>query len=644
MPEAWLPAALDALQEAFFVFDADRDEDGEVVDLRYRFLNAAAERLYGRSSAEVLGRGLVELFPTVVELGIFACYVEPLRTGRSSAMRVPSFEDNGVTGAFDIAASPFGDCVVVTAHEVTGQVAAERALAEAEARYRLLVENTADVVFHTVEGVVRYVSPAVERVFGWTVEELLGGTTVQLWHPDDVAEAVALRDAVYAGHPRRGILRFRTKPGAYAWIEASMRPVDAASGGGMVASLRDVSAQVEAVEALRRSEEQFRMLADHATDVVYLSGRDRNVKWIAPTVTRALGWTPEELVGTSVGDLMHPDDRRATVQVRSTAYAGRDPGEPEGGYYVRLRTKSGTYRWMSGHINVVHADDGTHVGLIVGLKDVDDLVLSRDAAEADRARLRATMDSLLDAHLLLEAVRDESSTIVDFTCVDANQAAGRAMGRDLADVLGARFTRMSPGAVAAGMVDLLVASIESGRSLVLDDFTYPNPHDPSQTLHYDVRAVRVADGLSLTWRDVTQRQLNVEEIATSEERYRMLAENSSDVVIRIRDGIVLWSSPSITDALAGHRTRFRDIPSPSSFMQRTWSVSWPTRPRSTMGSRGHHDSGFAPRTAASTGWSTMAARTWTGRVHRTASWCPRTWSIGRSRRSANSIGGPATTS
>ena len=52
------------------------------------------------------------MLSTVVDLGIFACYVEPLRTGRSSGMRVPSFDDNGVAGAFDIAASPFGDGVV----------------------------------------------------------------------------------------------------------------------------------------------------------------------------------------------------------------------------------------------------------------------------------------------------------------------------------------------------------------------------------------------------------------------------------------------------------------------------------------------------------------------------------------------------
>ena len=118
--QVWLRESVDALQESFFIFDAQRDEHGDVVDLRYRFLNAAAERLYGRPAAEVVGRGLLELFPSVAELGIFACYVEPLRTGRPSAMRAPSFDENGVLGAFDLAAHPYGDGVVVTAHDGDG--------------------------------------------------------------------------------------------------------------------------------------------------------------------------------------------------------------------------------------------------------------------------------------------------------------------------------------------------------------------------------------------------------------------------------------------------------------------------------------------------------------------------------------------
>ena len=67
--------------------------------------------------------------------------------------------------------------------------------------------------------------------------------------------------------------------------------------------------------------------------------------------------------------------------------------------------------------------------------------------------------------------------------------------------------------------------------------------------YFDMRAVRVAEFLSLTWRDVTDRHRSAAELALSESRYRLLAENSSDVVLRTRDDIVLWVSPSLTRTL-----------------------------------------------------------------------------------------------
>ena len=59
-------------------------------------------------------------------------------------------------------------------------------LARSESRYRLLLENSNDVVFQASDGVLTWVSPAIEGVTGWRPEELVGRTTTHLWHPDDV--------------------------------------------------------------------------------------------------------------------------------------------------------------------------------------------------------------------------------------------------------------------------------------------------------------------------------------------------------------------------------------------------------------------------------------------------------------------------
>jgi PAS domain S-box-containing protein len=61
----------------------------------------------------------------------------------------------------------------------------------------------------------------------------------------------------------------------------------------------------------------------------------------------------------------------------------------------------------------------------------------------------------------------------------------------------------------------------------------------------------VGDGLSYTWRDVTDRHEDAVALAASEERYRMLAENASDVIVLVQNGVVAWISPSVEGVLGG---------------------------------------------------------------------------------------------
>lgn len=72
---------------------------------------------------------------------------------------------------------------------------------------------------------------------------------------------------------------------------------------------------------------------------------DGSYRWVSPAVTRSMGWTPDELVGTILGELVHPDDLLATAATRTAIYAGQKTAMAEGRLVLRLRTKDGTWRW-----------------------------------------------------------------------------------------------------------------------------------------------------------------------------------------------------------------------------------------------------------------------------------------------------------
>jgi diguanylate cyclase (GGDEF)-like protein/PAS domain S-box-containing protein len=205
------------------------------------------------------------------------------------------------------------------------------------------------------------------------------------------------------------------------------------------------------------------------------------------------------------------------------------------------------------------AFDATEIGLLgdlalgIGtglsrLADIRALEASALQAEASSRRLRATLDSLIDPFVLLEAVRDENGTIVDFLHVEANEAATHYTGRDRDSFLGTSLMALYPGLRDIGLVTAYVDVVETGRPMILDSVEYA-PRSHLAPHRYDLRGVRCGDGLALTWRDVTRRHSAQQRIADSERRYRLLAENATDIVSLLDvDRRVVWVSPSVTAA------------------------------------------------------------------------------------------------
>jgi hypothetical protein len=547
-----LVAALEALLDPVFVFKVVRDPGGRVVELVHTFLNESAARLYGIPVEEVLGRGMLELYPAVREQGLWDAYLGVIESGTPAMVGAPWFGENGAEYYFRVTASRFRDGLVLSPIDITEQWRAERELAETSRRYQLLAENASDfVVETTADGVTTWVSPSVTGVLGWQPEELVGRSGLDFAHPDDVATLQDPAARATAGLEGTGEIRLRCADGSYRWVSRKWSLINDDSGTlvARVAGMRDVQAEVEARLALSESEERYRLLAENALDVVALTGVDGALEWISPAVTGTLGWTPQQLVGTRLVDLVHPDDQAATAEARALVYSGHEVTPPAGGFVMRFRTKSGGHRWMSGTAAPIADEAGVQVGVVSGLRDVDELVLAREAAQADRAALRATLDSLLDPQVRYVAVRDDTGQVVDLEFVDANPTACAYFEMDSAELIGSRLLDLFPGHVEAGLFERYRQVVETGEPLVMDDFEYVQELLNAER-RYDIRAARVADGLSVVWRDVTERHAAARRLAESEEHYRLVAENVSDVAMSFSLGRRFdWVSDSVTHVM-----------------------------------------------------------------------------------------------
>jgi diguanylate cyclase (GGDEF)-like protein/PAS domain S-box-containing protein len=166
------------------------------------------------------------------------------------------------------------------------------------------------------------------------------------------------------------------------------------------------------------------------------------------------------------------------------------------------------------------------------------------AGATPAATTRNIIDSLLDPLFLLAPRRDETGKITDFTVVEANTAAAEYYHLERDTLPGRSLLELLPAESAGALMAMARDAYESGEPLVVDNYAFAL-EIYGRERRFDIRAVRTDDEIAWTWRDVTDRYLAASRLAVSEERYRLLAENSSDVVTRIRRGTIQWISPSV---------------------------------------------------------------------------------------------------
>ena len=270
--------------------------------------------------------------------------------------------------------------VLVAARRVTATERARlldrRQLADSEHRYQLLAKNSTDVVWQRdAQGAIVWVSESVQTVLGWLPQDLIGTRPAEVVHPDDLAVVEAKLAGMAVGRP---VPLFETRilaaDGDYRWMSLQARPLaaDDGSSAGTLAGMRDVHEQVAARQRLAASEQRYRMLAENSTDVVWQLDAEGALVWVSPSIHDELGWDPQQLLGTNVRDLIHPDDRDETANWKAKLLAGVTVPNLES----RRQAADGTYRWMSLQ---GRPTAGAGAGLIIGMRNIDDEVRARTA-------------------------------------------------------------------------------------------------------------------------------------------------------------------------------------------------------------------------------------------------------------------------
>ncbi len=297
----------------------------------------------------------------------------------------------------------------------------------------------------------------------------------------------------------------------------------------------DRFSRVEQLAALLDELDVGLVSVDAAADFANVNGAAAKLLSIAPGNTTATEFTQimEDLAGRAVN---HQEAAAHLAVVR------QDP-------VAAIRT-TWTFADEPCHLGVVSkpAPYPGFDGRIWAFYDNSVLAEAMEARQRAKDLLRASTDGMLDPQVLLEGVWVDGK-VVDLLYREVNQATCDYLGLSREELLGFSLLRSLPNIDGSGLLAHYTRCAETGEPVILDGFPYYN-EVLSDFRYYDVRAAQVQPGwMTLTWRDVTERSELTQRIALSEKRFRLLAENMADVVVRIIDDRVSWISNSVENAL-----------------------------------------------------------------------------------------------
>jgi len=268
-------------------------------------------------------------------------------------------------------------------HDISERKQAEETLREGEAKYRQIFENVQDIFFRTdAQGILTELSPSVKD-WGYSREELIGTQVLNIYE-DPEERAGLLKTLLEQGEVRHYEIRLRAGDGRV--IDASVNSLILRDPDGtfigVEGTLRDVSEQKRAEDALRESEERFRNVLDVSRDLIYkLNLETKSYDYVSPSALQLLGFTPEEVVAMGLKGVIerfHPEDKERFRTSSDNLPDGTVEDRRAPAIEYRWKCKDGRYRWFSDNRAFVRDDDGRTLAMVGTVRDITERKRAED--------------------------------------------------------------------------------------------------------------------------------------------------------------------------------------------------------------------------------------------------------------------------
>jgi PAS domain S-box-containing protein len=391
------------------------------------------------------------------------------------------------------------------------------------------------VVITDLERKILSANLAVCQWMNYSQEELAGTDLMSWVHPEDILNDPPDVLSLHSGFPVRKERRIKKKNGSWLRAEVVARKM---GENRFVILVTDISRSKQALEA---SEESFRRIAETAREGIWQMDASHTTVFVNQQMADMLGYTIAEIMGQKVETFLFPKDDEFHRQRMRLRHAGEDEL-----YERRFRKKDGTECWTFASVTALTDSSGTFQGSFGLFTDItgrktDEQILRNSQEQLqtlinaspdiicfkdDEGRWMLANDGLLQLYGLkgIDYIGKSEFELAEFTAPIFREAFRNCKGSD-------------DGAWALGSLFRAVENIPdtTGRMHTFDVVKVPLFHDDGSR-----------KGLIVYGRDITEFKATESALRQSEEKYRQIAEYTSDVIWMMNTNLkYTYVSPSI---------------------------------------------------------------------------------------------------
>lgn len=539
MPSKRVPISAVLSVSSEFVVQLDRS-------LRILFANEPFLQMIGTESDILLGKN-IEFTPVATLFDeLFNEFIENIRQGIAGREWYGeiAFSTKDIIVFCRIAPTVYEDGqkgVSVILEDITQRRKAELKLEESERQFRLLAENSLDMIGRIKPDFTHiYASPAYTAILGYLPEELIGKEGHLFIHPDDVPKVRTVRNVLTEQNCSETVsFRVKHKNGHYIWIESRIRAIFDEKTHELAEYYivtRDISQRKRAEDALQESEERYRQLVDISPDGV-LVHQGGKIIFINPAALKILGAShSEEITGKNVFDFIHPDFRDAVRENIQKDLGGQISPTVE----TPLIRVDGTMVLIEGKGRRIVINGKPAVQ--VALRDITEQKRAEMALRESEATARALINAPTDSVILID---------VEGIILAMNETAAMRFGKRSDELIGTMAYSLLPEDIRQSR-QTIMATVQEKKEVVR--FV-----DTRGGRWYDTVAFPILDDtgnlkkIAIIARDITEQKNSETKLRTSEQMYKQLLEQSFDAIAIHKEGKITFLNEKAAAILGAAR-------------------------------------------------------------------------------------------